>query len=91
MPLHGLSPGNYTLRITFSLSEEHRQPVNEHLLEYPRVCHPESSSFWRLADLSRTFVIEGNTSAAPVVTDIATDEKVSSQHTRLPTAQVGDA
>ena len=91
MPLHGLSPGNYTLRVTLSLSKEHRQPANEYLPEYPRVCHPESSSFWRLADLSRAFVIEGNNSAAPVVMDIATDEKLSSQHTRLPKAQVGDA
>jgi hypothetical protein len=69
VPLHGLTPGNYALRVTLSLSSLHQQS-NGNLSQDLRAHNPDTSpSLWRLADLTRTFTIVETSSEVPATAE----------------------
>jgi hypothetical protein len=78
VPLHGLAPGTYTLRVTLSFLDpryHHRRGLlagdaptdDEWATSAPLACRSDVASplIWKLADLTRTFVVEGANSSAP--------------------------
>ena len=68
MPLHGLTPGNYVLHVTLSFPESQRH-ANDNSTECPQACNSDSSSIWRLVNLTRTFVIVDKVSSTPAIAD----------------------
>jgi len=75
VPLHGLSPGTYTLHICMSFSEEHRLSSDDDAAEIAQAsCFNSSSSLWQLADLRRSFAIEDTISPKSVMLDFADED-----------------
>jgi len=66
--LHGLSPGKYTLHLSMRFSKEHWQKKGENSTSNSDAsCSNSSPSLWRLADLTRTFVVLVNTGSTSTV------------------------
>jgi hypothetical protein len=72
VPLQGLSPGHYALRVTLSFPKSQRYAS----ANIPEMCNPNSTSLWRLADLTRHFVI-GDAIPSTSATDANGNSRIS--------------